>query len=160
MSHGTHVMDLIAADATGWIEIGVGFAAYFILSFLWWGPLMGGKWGKEMGINMDEKPDSATFAKAMGLQVLSTFLIAYVLWHTMMAFTMDTATASPGNTPGYIDMDVGTAMVGVFFTWIGFFVPMQLGRVAWEKASWTLFGINSAGHFIGLAGMGLAFAIL
>jgi hypothetical protein len=37
-----------------------------------------------------------------------------------------------------------------FFAWIGFFVPMLLGTVAWEGRTWGLFGLNAANHFLTL----------
>ncbi|MGB2867737.1 MAG: DUF1761 domain-containing protein [Bacteroidota bacterium] len=42
------------------------------------------------------------------------------------------------------------ALSSAFFTWLGFFVPVDLGVVAWEQKSWKLFGINSAYHFLSL----------
>src|SRR6266700_1474417 len=35
-----------------------------------------------------------------------------------------------------------------FWTWIGFYVPLLLGAVAWENKSWKLFGINAAYSFV------------
>jgi hypothetical protein len=32
--------------------------------------------------------------------------------------------------------------------WIGFFVPVHLSRVVWEKHSWKLFFINSGYHLV------------
>lgn len=146
------VMDKIKLDGDAWIEIGVAFLAYFILSFLWWGPVMGRKWAAEMGMNMDEKPEGMT--KSMILQVVGTALLAFVLWHVMMAFSYNVT------TDAMTSPTVGDAMLGVLWTWLGFFVPVQLGKMAWEKSSWMLATINAVGNLIGLAGMGLAFALL
>ncbi len=55
---------------------------------------------------------------------------------------------------------VGDALIGAFFTWLGFFVPVQLGRVAWEKAPWALFAINAGGHLVALALMSTVFAMM
>lgn len=148
------VLEIIKTDGTAWIEIAVAFAAYFLLSFLWWGPLFGRLWGKQMGMAMDQKPSAREMAVPLLLQAVGTFLLAYVLWHVMIAFTVDLDTGTMTNPT------VAAAMQGVFFTWLGFFVPVQLGRVAWEKASWTLFGINAGGHLVGLVAMGLAFSLL
>ncbi len=147
------VMDIVAPDGNGWIEIAVAFVAYFMLSFLWWGPLFGKKWAKEMGMSM-EGGSFKEMAKPMLIQVVASFLVAYVFWNVTHAFTVDLDTGLMTNPT------IGTAMLGAFFTWLGFFVPVQLGRIAWEKATWTLFGINAGGQFVGLAGMALVFAIL
>ena len=161
MAH-EQVMDVVVPGGTGWIEIVVATIAYFIVSFVWWGPLMGGKWGREMGMDMspENQPGMKEMGKPMALQLLGTFLMAYVFWVVTHAFTTsgvhDTTDAQlMMNNPAFMDI-----LAGAFFTTLGFVVPMQLGRIAWEKASWTLFGINTAGHFIGLFVMGLVFMLL
>ncbi len=144
-------MDIVLPDGVGWIEIGVAFLTYFFLSFLWWGPIMGRKWGQEMGIDMDEK---VPMAKPMILQIVASFLTIYVFWHVTSAFTVDLETDALSNP------SIAAALTGAFFTWLGFFVPVQLGRVAWEKASWALFGINTGGYLLALGGASLVFALL
>ena len=42
------------------------------------------------------------------------------------------------------------AMMARVFTWLGFYLPGDLGSTVWEKKSGTLFGINSGYHFISL----------
>jgi Protein of unknown function (DUF1761) len=40
--------------------------------------------------------------------------------------------------------------MAAFYTWLGFFVPVLLSGVAWEKKSWKLFSINAAYHLLAL----------
>lgn len=148
-------MDVIVPEGSDFLAMGVAFLAYFFLSFLWWGPLFGKKWGQLMGMPMD--PDNRpSMAMPMVLQALGTVLLSYVLWSVMEAFTV---THSEGGVMRG-DLSVADGLIGAFFTWLGFFVPVQLGRVAWEKASWALFGINAGGHLAGLAAMGVVFALM
>ena len=35
-------------------------------------------------------------------------------------------------------------MNGALFTWVGFFLPLQIGRVAWEQKGWGLVAINGS----------------
>lgn len=148
------VFEVIGLDSTAWIEIGAAFFAYFVLSFLWWGPLFGKAWARQMGQEPDMAPTAREMAVPLALQVVASFLVVFVLWHVMMAFSVDLDTDDMAN-PG-----MGSALQGAFFTWLGFFVPVQLGRVAWEKASWTLFGINAGGQLVALLGAGAVFALL
>jgi hypothetical protein len=37
-----------------------------------------------------------------------------------------------------------------FFTWLGFYLPVDLNRVAWEMKSWKLFFINTGYHLVAL----------
>ncbi len=43
------------------------------------------------------------------------------------------------------------AWEGAFWTWLGFFLPLQLGRVAWEGRGWGLVAINAGFDFVRLA---------
>ncbi len=148
------VMDIVSPDGSGWLEIALATVAYFILSFLWWGPLFGKKWGAEMGMDMTEGQSFKDMAKPMALQLVGTFLLAYVFWAVTHAFT-----ASHDGAGGLMltNPDFVSVLMGAIFTTLGFVVPFQLGRIAWEKASWALFGINTGGTFVGLLAMGLVF---
>lgn len=154
MSH-EQVMDVLKPSGGDYVSMLVAFVAYFLVSFLWWGPLFGKRWGTLMGMDMNEKP---SMAMPMLLQALGTLLLTYVLWHVMEAFNVTHAADGTGIVMG--DLAVGNALAGAFYTWLGFFVPVQLGRVAWEKAPWALFGINAGGHLVALAAMSLAFAFV
>lgn len=145
-------MDVTTPMGGDWLAIGIAFVAYFAVSFAWWGPLFGGKWAREMGIPMGE---SEGMAKSMILQVVASFLVVYVLFSTMIAFT-----ATHGDNEILRgELSLGVAAFGAFMTWLGFFLPIQLGRVAWEKASWTLFGINAGGQLVALVIAAVIFAL-
>lgn len=141
-------------EGSDYLAMGVAFLAYFILSFLWWGPLFGKKWAALMGQDPDNQPSMAI---PMVLQAVGTILLVYVLWAVMEAFAV-THDDSGGVMRG--DLQLMDAMIGAFFTWLGFFVPVQLGRIAWERASWALFGINAGGHLVVLMAASAAFALM
>jgi membrane protein implicated in regulation of membrane protease activity len=42
------------------------------------------------------------------------------------------------------------ACTAAFFTWLGFYFPGELGRVAWEQKSWKFFFINTGYQFLSL----------
>lgn len=116
--------------------------ATFILGFLWYTPLFGKAWAKEMNIDITRKPTGGEMAKGMIFMVLGNFFMAYALAHNNAAWTF---------VPGSKEMSAGaTIFTSSFFTWLGFFLPVDLSRVAWEKASWKLFAINTVYHFLAL----------
>ena len=45
---------------------------------------------------------------------------------------------------------LNNALTTAVFTWIGFYVPGQLGATVWEKNSWKLFSINTGYHLASL----------
>jgi len=74
--------------------------------------------------------------------VIGNFLMANVFAHNIAAW---------GFVPGVKEMsDTANIMNAVIFTWLGFYLPGDLSRVAWEKGSWKLFGINTGYNFMTL----------
>jgi hypothetical protein len=134
-----------------YIQIHINFVAIaaavvvsFIFGWLWYGPLFGKKWASLMNMPMDAKPDPRVMLRGMGLTLLGTFLTAYVLAHTAAVWRPSV---------WGVGADAASYLYGFysgFFTWVGFFVPMLLGSVAWEGRSWRLFGLNAAYHFVNL----------
>jgi hypothetical protein len=149
-----NVMDIVIPEGSDYVAMGVAFLAYFVLSFLWWGPLFGKTWSRLMGFDMDERP---SMVKPLLLQALGTALMAFIFWNVFNAFA---ATTNDAGDLVMGDLSIGNGLLGALFTWMGFFVPVQLGRVAWERAPWALFGINAAGHLVGLSAMGVVYALM
>ena len=127
------------------LAVVIAVAANFILGFIWYTPLFGKAWGKEMGFDMNQKPPSSALVKGMVFMVIGNFLLAYVFAHNIAAWNPVTW----GQAPSAMSPAQNAFMAAVF-TWLGFFVPQDLGRVAWEMKSWKLFFINTGYHFIAL----------
>lgn len=122
--------------------VAVAVVANFFLGFLWYTPLFGKAWAKELGFDMSVKPPAGAMAKGLIIMVIGNFLMAYVFAHNQMAWSY---------VPGASEMSaVENIMSAAIFTWIGFYLPSDLSRVAWEKASWKLFAINTVYHFLTL----------
>ena len=137
-----------------WLAIAAAVVASMFIGFLWFGPIFGKMWAKEMKFAPDFRPTPAVFAKAIILQFIGAVLTVYVLAHSEEIWR-------PFSTWGLGTSDGPNAMYGVmcaFFTWIGFYVPQYLGGVAWEFKSWKLFAINAAGGLVTLLGQGMILA--
>lgn len=117
----------------------------FVLGYIWYTPLFGKAWGKEMGYKMDEKPPGSELAKGMIFMVIGNFLMAYVFAHNIAVW--DPTTWGQAPSPESPAMN---ACMAAFFTWLGFYFPGDLGSTAWERKSWKLFGINTGYHFVSL----------
>lgn len=117
----------------------VAVVANFILGFLWYTPLFGKAWAREMGFDLSVKPTSGEMAKGMIAMVIGNFLMAYVFASNMTAWSF---------VPGVSEMGPAMSIANAtFFTWLGFYLPVDMGTVTWEKKSWKLFGINTGYHF-------------
>lgn len=118
--------------------------AGFFLSYIWYTPLFGKAWAKQMGFDSSEQPPTPKLIKSLLLTVFSVFLISMVLGNNMAVWTPSTWGIAGQDLPKYAQ-----AMQAGGFTWLGFFLPTLVHGVAWEKRSWKLFTIN-AGYYLTL----------
>jgi hypothetical protein len=119
--------------------------ASMVVGALWYGPLLGKPWMKEMGLTKDkiEKEKKKGMSQAYGLMFLGSLVMAYVLSHT-------TAFAS-----AYMGIEgVPVGLSTGFWNWLGFVAPVTLGSVLWEGKSWKLWLINNGYYLITMPLMG------
>lgn len=123
----------------------VAVVANFVFGFLWYTPLFGKAWAKEMGFDLTKKPPASALIKGMVFMVIGNFLMAYVFAHDIAVWNPVTwGQPDSGMSP------FQSGATGAFFVWLGYFVPVDLSAVAWEGKSWKLFGINTVYHFLSL----------
>ena len=128
------------------IAILVAVVVNFFLGFVWYTPLFGKLWGKEMGYAPDMKPDKKIMIKGMAFMVIGNLLFAWVFAHNIAAWQF---------VPGIKEMGpVSNVLSASIFTWLGFYFPGQLGATVWEKHSWKLFAINGGYTFTSLLVVG------
>lgn len=124
------------------LAILVAVVVNFIIGFIWYTPLFGKAWGKEMGYDPDMKPETSVLLKGMTFMVIGNFLFAWVFAHNIAAWSF---------VPGMEEMgQMQSALSAAIFTWIGFYLPSHLGATVWEKHSWKLFAINTGYHLVSL----------
>jgi len=110
----------------------------FFFGFLWYTPLFGKAWAKELGIVTTGKPPAGALAKGMIMNVIGNFLMAWVFAHNNAAWSF---------VPGMKDASAASIILSSgIFTWLGFYLPVDLNTVAWEQKSWKLFAINTFYH--------------
>ncbi|MEP5610592.1 MAG: DUF1761 domain-containing protein [Cyclobacteriaceae bacterium] len=127
------------------LAIGIAVVATFFFGFIWYTPLFGKVWAKEMGMDPDAKPSGGQMAKGMTMMVLGNFFMAYVFSHNLAVWNPETWGQGPMEGSAFM-----FAFSAAFFTWLGFFLPSDMSTVAWEGKSWKLFGINTVYHFLSL----------
>jgi hypothetical protein len=123
----------------------IAVVANFILGAIWYMPLFGKAWAKEMKMDLAQKPPKSVMYRGMVIMVIGNFLMAYVFAHNIAAWNPVTWGSTIPPMPA-----MQSATAAAFFTWLGFFLPQDLGRIAWENSTWKLFFINTAYHFISL----------
>jgi hypothetical protein len=122
------------------IAVLIAVVINFLLGFIWYAALFSKAWTTEMGYDPNMRPDKKAMMKGMILMVIGNFLFAWVL-----AFYL----AGWQYIPGADKMNpFAMAINSTISVWVGFFVPVHLSRVVWEKHSWKLFFINSGYHLV------------
>jgi hypothetical protein len=108
------------------------------VGFLWFGPLFGKAWAKHMGMGNMQPPGGGAMVKSMVIYALGSLLIAFVLAHSIAVWRPSTWNAGADQAAWVYGLN------GAVWTWLGFFLPLQMGRVAWEQKRWPLVGINAS----------------
>lgn len=122
------------------IAILVAALANFIIQMVWYTGLFSKSWSKEMGYDQNMRPDKNAVLKGMVLSFVGSFLFSWVLAFYLAGWKF---------IPGTIEMSpAATGINSAISVCIGFFIPVQLSRVVWEKHSWKLFIINIGYHFV------------
>ncbi len=129
-----------------YLAIAISVVATFVFGFIWYTPLFGKVWGKEMGFKMDEPPATSVMIKGLVLNIIGNFFMAFVFAHNIAAWYPETW----GITPAEPSSPGAYAIMAALFTWLGFYLPVDLNLVAWEGRSWKLFFINTGYHFLSL----------
>jgi hypothetical protein len=124
------------------LAILVAVVVNFFLGFIWYTPLFGKTWGKEMGYDTDMKPEKSLMLKGMSFMLIGNLLFAWVLAHNIAAWQFVSGIKEMGL--------ISNVLMTAVFTWLGFYVPGELGATVWEKHSWKLFGINTGYHLLSL----------
>ncbi len=112
----------------------------FIIQMVWYTAIFSKAWSKEMGYDPKLRPDKKAMLKGMALTFVSIFLFVWVL-----AFYL----AGWKYIPGASEMSpLVSGVNSAISVCVGFFVPVQLTRIVWEKRTWKLFFINTGYHLV------------
>lgn len=118
----------------------VATIANFFTGFLWFSVIFKNAWMKEMKMPTDAKLPAGTMVKSLLMNLVGCFLLAYVFAHNTAAWTF---------VPGIDQLGTGASIANAaIFTWLGFFLLVDLNTVAFEGKSWKLFFINTSYHFM------------
>jgi hypothetical protein len=75
--------------------------------------------------------------------VIGNFFMAFVFSHNIAVWDPRTwGFNEPMMPPTMAALNAGV------FTWLGFYMPVDLNTVAWEGRSWKLFFINTGYHLV------------
>lgn len=121
--------------SVSYLAVILSAVAGFLVSWIWWGPIFGKKWGDLMGFGKAEmkKAKEKGMAGPMIVMIVANIIMAYVLSMLLMATGVATMSAA--------------LMLG-FWLWLGLIATLQIGVVLWQNKPMSLFWINSIGWLI------------
>lgn len=138
-------MDLTAIN---WLAVVVAAVAFFALGALWYGPLFGKKWQKEVGLS-DDEIKSANMGKLFG----SAFVFAFVISFGMAMFFFGMADLE---SAALMTTEMG-AMYGLM-TGIFFLFPSISMNYLFARKGATLMLIDSGYHIVAYTIVGVILA--
>lgn len=101
--------------------------------------------GQELGLKIPKKVKVSAMYRGMLFTVIGSFFMAFVFSHNIAVWNPATWGLAPNGMEGMMSV-----VMAALFTWLGFYLPVDLGAVAWEQKSWKLFFINTVYHFVSL----------
>lgn len=125
------------------LAIAITTFAGFMLSYVWYSVLFAKAWKQEMGFENDAEPTGAALFKSLFLTLLGVLFVVFILSNNLQVWMPSSWGLDTPNMPV-----AQQAITATLFTWLGFFVPVQLNAVAWAKHSWKLFMINAGFYFV------------
>lgn len=137
-------MENIVVPINYWAVLASGVSS-MIIGSLWYGPLFGKPWMKEMGLKPDKMDEAAKkgMTKSYLLMFAGSLLMAYVLAHAIVF------------ARSYFKLDgITTGLITGFWDWLGFVAPVTLSSMLWEGKSFKLWLINNGYNVVNLLTMG------
>ncbi|MCA1819860.1 MAG: DUF1761 domain-containing protein, partial [Halobacteriales archaeon] len=156
-------MDPAAFDLSNfnWLGFALAIVANMVLGFIWyaaWSPT-GKVWMRHQGMDPHNMPkmSGAQMAVPMLLMVVGSVLMMFVFAHTNGVYLDSFRNTATGGMAGY-RLSVMDGIMGGFFTWLGFIVPLNLNQVAFERKPWSLFAVNTGYYLVTLVLAGILIA--
>jgi len=73
-----------------YVAVLIAVVAHFILGFIWYTPLFGKVWAKELGMNTDQKPPASLMVKGMVMNLIGNFFMVFVFYHNIAVWMPET----------------------------------------------------------------------
>ncbi|MES2153569.1 MAG: DUF1761 domain-containing protein [bacterium] len=144
-----------------WLGLAAALVANVVIGFLWyskWSPT-GKIWMRDQGLDPATmpKPPAKEMATSMILMLVGAFLLMFVLAHDYWVYQDAYRNTATHGKADYSLSPMDGVMGGVF-TWLGFMVPVNLNRVAFERQKWPVYFVNVGYYLVTLVVAGLLLA--
>jgi len=135
-----------------WLGILLALVWNFFLGFTWYASFTptGRIWMKANNVDPKAKPAPGEMVKGLLLMIVGAILTMSVLAYLLVSMQQVYGSS--------LDWMSGVWAGG--FVWLGFFLPVQLGGLAWEKKTVALTAVNAGYHLVSLVVGGIILATM
>ncbi len=131
-----------------WAVLAAG-VSNMVIGFLWYGPIFGKPWAALMGFTpekMETMKKRGGMGKTYFFALLGALVMAFVFAHALIF------------AEGYLSTrGILSGLVGAFWNWLGFVVPVLAGQIFWEGKPLKLYLINVFYYLVSLLAMSVIF---
>lgn len=128
------------------VVLGAAFSMAF--GFFWFGPLFGPTVARLEGKLGKPHPARTNVQVSLAMGFIAALLSCYVF-----AWMIEVARIAPFGGVASVGCASGTAVMA----WMGFYLPFQLNRIAWERKNWRVTTINLGSELVRLSLLALMF---
>ncbi len=132
----------------------ISVASSFMLGFFWYGPFFGSTWASLVKMDISKPPSAEEMSTGMSLSFLNAILSSSVLSVLVQIWRPSVW----GVGPDY-ESKVFYGTVTAFVIWLGFYLPVGLNTLAWERKPWKLFVLNTGYHLTNLVLMAVILSV-
>jgi hypothetical protein len=133
-------------DINYWAVLAAAIAS-MVIGSIWYGPLFGKLFMREVGMDKWPQEKQAAMKKRMAVSYAGQFVASLVMFY-VLAWLIG----------GLAELSVGGGLMVAFWIWVGFVVPLKLGDLIWGgKPSLFWLGVGNmlvtllvAGTIIGI----------
>lgn len=120
----------------------VAAVASMIVGSIWYGPLFGKMFIREMGMDQWTPERRELEKKKMGVSYTLQFIASLVMFYVLAKFMNDSS-----------DLTVNGGIMTALWIWIGFVVPVKVGDAVWG-GKWSLFWLSVGNMLVTLVAAG------
>lgn len=122
-----------------WAVLGA-VVANMVIGTLWYGPVFGKAWMSMTGITQE----GMKAMKLSPLQAMLGMLVLACLMNYVLAHAIVFGSAYTGI------FGIAGGMMGAFYYWLGFALPLTAGAFLWEGKSWKLWFLHASYYLVTL----------
>ncbi|MBX4200251.1 DUF1761 domain-containing protein [Candidatus Parcubacteria bacterium] len=132
-----------------WVAV-VAAIVNFAIGWAWYSKLFGKTWMHYMGIQNMPSPSDPEMKKMMTKSMIINFVTTFITTYFFYSIAVSIYGASAG---------LSSFIFLAIIIWVAFMMPLEIGKVLWEKKPWKLVLLNGGQQLVSLIVAGIVYVI-